>query len=99
MGGGPWNTVFGSDETAAQFGRNAAALAAALASQVDVIAGIDLDIEGASALPSMGAFMKAFREKAPFDEVPLMLCTFSGLAHPDNGEHFKVAIMQEFGPA
>lgn len=99
MGGGAWHEVFGSDGKAAQFGENAAALAAALASQVDVIAGIDLDVEGASALPSMGAFMTAFRARAPFDEVPLMLCSFSGLASPDNGEHFKVAIMQQFGPA
>lgn len=99
MGGGAWMDVFGSDEKAAQFGTNAAALAAALASQVDVIAGIDLDVEGASALPSMGAFMKAFRADAPFDTVPLMLCAFSGLAFPDNGEHFKIAIMKEFGPA
>lgn len=101
-GGGAWDNIFGSDSKAALFGKNAAALvmAASAATGGRARIGIDLDIEGtATTLPSIGAFVAAFRADAAFNEYPLMMCTLSGIADPSSSDHFKLTIMESHGPA
>jgi len=62
--------------------------------------GFDLDVEEtATTLPNIGSFVKAFRADAPYDTYPLQLCSLSGLASTSSAEHFKVGIIQQFGPS
>jgi hypothetical protein len=100
-GGGAWDALLSSPQSAAQFGSNAAALVAALAAAFPACAfGVDLDIEGTtSALPHMAALVAAYRAGAPFAQHPLQLCALSGLADAGSSDHFKVALLQGLGPA
>lgn len=103
-GGAAWDSLFSSSNSAAaaQLGTKCAQLAVAVATALNnvVYVGIDLDIEGMSTtLPSLPAFITAFRSLVSYDVVPLQLCTLSGLASTGSTDHFKVAIMQSYGPA
>ena len=102
-GGAGWDRALGSDAaTAATFGANAAALVRAVSASVGgvVHVGVDLDAEGAKAgLVHLPTFLQAFRAAAPFEEHPVMLCTLSGLADPGSEDHFKLALVEQCGPA
>lgn len=103
QGGAVWDQLLGgSAATATTFGQNAAKLVSTVYAAIGQSAyvGFDLDIEGTTTtLPQIGSFVKAFRAGAAYDTFPLQLCTLSGLADPNSGDHFKVAIMQQFGPS
>jgi len=100
-GGSSWNQIFNSDQRATQFAKNCAQLSKTLSAhfQDKVYIGIDLDVEGTSHLSSFSAFISTFRQLAPFESIPLMLCSLSGLASNESSDHFKVAILQAHGPA
>jgi len=101
-GGGAWDQIFGNSNSATVFGQNCAKMVQAVYTRINksVFIGIDLDIEGMSTtLPQFPAFIKSFRNSAPANEFPLMLDSLSGLANDGSSDHYKVAIMQDYGPA
>lgn len=99
-GGAAWDNIFGSHNKAATFGKNTAKLVKTISEITGHVAyiGVDLDIEGASALPEFASFITAFRKDAPSDKHPLMMCTLSGLMFWDNDDHFKLDLLQKHGP-
>jgi hypothetical protein len=100
-GGASWDHIFSSASNAELFGQNCAKLVQAVytASGQKAFIGIDLDIEGTqSTLPNFPAFIQAFRSAASPNGYPLMLDSLSGLANSDSSDHYKVAIMQKYGP-
>jgi len=102
QGGACWDSLFGSAATATTFGQNAAKLVTTVYSTINQAAyvGFDLDVEGTTTtLPNIASFVKAFRATAPYGTFPLQLCALSGLASSGSSDHFKVAIMQQVGPA
>jgi len=102
QGGACWDSLFSSAGTATTFGQNAARLVTTVYKTIGQKAYVvfDLDIEEtATQLSNIGSFVKAFRAMAPYDTYPLQLCSLSGLASPSSAEHFKVGIMQNFGPS
>jgi hypothetical protein len=100
-GGQAWDKIFASDATAASMGANAAQLALALSQRFgNISVGIDLDIEDTTTtLPTFGAFVSAFRAKAPVSQAYLQICTLSSFANASSPDHFKVELLQRFGPA
>eukprot|EP00042_Codosiga_hollandica_P044254 m.432075 g.432075 ORF g.432075 m.432075 type:complete len:306 (-) comp56746_c0_seq5:4260-5177(-) len=101
QGGAVWDQIFGDATSAKIFGENAAALVQALTdAHPSVSFGIDLDIEETSTnLTHIGAFISAFRAVANFDDVPLQMCALSGFMFNSSGDYYKLAILQEHGPA
>jgi len=103
QGGAVWDQLLGgSSAIATTFGQNAAKLVTTVYNTIGQSAyvGFDLDVEETSStLPQIGAFVKAFRAGAPYGTYPLQLCALSGLADPSSGDHFKINIMQQFGPS
>jgi hypothetical protein len=100
-GGAAWDQIFNSASSAQLFGQNCAHLvqAAYTASGQKAFIGIDLDIEGTqSQLPNFPAFVQAFRSQASPNGYPLMLDSLSGLASSGSSDHYKVALMQKYGP-
>mmetsp|Transcript_27891 Transcript_27891/g.72179 ORF Transcript_27891/g.72179 Transcript_27891/m.72179 type:complete len:317 (+) Transcript_27891:53-1003(+) len=100
-GGAAWDEIFSTPTAASQFGKNAASLVAAATAAANgvVTVGIDLDVEGTSSeLPHFGDFIAAFRKDASYEEVPLMLCSLSGLADPASVDNYKVGLLQQHGP-
>ena len=62
--------------------------------------GIDLDIEDtATTLPYFGSFITAFRSAAPVSKALLQICTLSSFANASSPDHFKVGLLQRYGPA
>lgn len=102
QGGACWDSLLSSASTATTFGQNAAKLVTTVYKLIGETAyvGFDLDVEGTSTtLPYISTFVKTFRATAPYSTFPLQLCSLSGLASPQSDDHFKVAIMQQNGPA
>jgi len=102
QGGACWDTLLGSSGLATTFGENAAKLVTTVYKTIGQSAyvGFDLDVERTnSQLPYISTFVKAFRSIAPYDTFPLQLCSLSGLANTQSSDHFKVAVMQQVGPA
>lgn len=104
-GTGSWTSMFSSNNQAQQFASNCVALVKAIERDTNYTAyiGIDLDIElqyAPESVPftSYGAFHTAFRQGAPFDKYPLMLCTLSGIVQEGNDDHYKVDLLQTYGP-
>lgn len=100
-GGSGWDKIFSSSSTAAAMGNNAAELFLALTKQFpNATFGIDLDIEDTTTvLPNFGAFITAFRAKASATRALLQICTLSSFAEPASPDHFKVGLLQQYGPA
>jgi len=102
-GGSPWDTIFSNAQQATQFGTNCANLVTTVAAMnfgTPVFIGIDLDVEGTNTqLPQFGNFAKSFRAIANFKKYPLQLCSLSGLASSGSADHYKVNLMQTYGPS
>eukprot|EP01120_Amphizonella_sp_Union-15-10_P015036 TRINITY_DN7584_c0_g3_i1.p1 TRINITY_DN7584_c0_g3~~TRINITY_DN7584_c0_g3_i1.p1 ORF type:complete len:328 (+),score=51.68 TRINITY_DN7584_c0_g3_i1:38-985(+) len=101
QGGASWDSLLGNEQTASTFGLNAAKLVSTVYQTIGQRAyvGFDLDIEGTSSqLPYIGSFVKTFRSHSPYNTFPVQLCALSGLASPSSSDHYKLAIMQQYGP-
>jgi len=101
-GGSPWDSIFSNQQQATQFGTNCASLVktvAAMSFPTPVFIGIDLDIEDTTTtLPQFASFAKSFRAGAAYNSYPLQLCALSGLASTGSSDHYKVTLMQNYGP-
>eukprot|EP01124_Arcella_intermedia_P036691 TRINITY_DN9665_c0_g1_i1.p1 TRINITY_DN9665_c0_g1~~TRINITY_DN9665_c0_g1_i1.p1 ORF type:complete len:317 (-),score=45.04 TRINITY_DN9665_c0_g1_i1:572-1522(-) len=101
-GGASWDQIFSSPQQATTFGTNCAKLVLTISKLFGDTAfiGIDLDIEGTqTSLPYFQSFMSSFRSLASPGLYPLQLDSLSGLASASNPDHFKVGIMENFGPS